>query len=142
MQLFTKLFLIVIASSIISCGDNASSEQAVKAEQSVNLISHKILNRSEMSTFKVSYDIEVPLINNKLPTAEQLGAISNHLISKERNHDKSFVLFYLPRMKMDHGAYASAHHMPTMQVKIMDYSLIDYSEYHHFIPELVKALSN
>ncbi|WP_158969718.1 hypothetical protein [Paraglaciecola sp. L3A3] len=142
MQLLTKLFLIVMTSMIISCGDNASSEQAAKAEQSINLISYKVLNRSEMSTFKVSYDIEVPLVNNKLPTEEQLGAISNHLISKEATHDKSFVLFYLPRMKIGHGAYASAHHAPTMQVKVMDFSLIDYSEYHHFIPEIVKALSN
>jgi hypothetical protein len=142
MQLFTKLILIIMASLIISCGDNASSEQATKAEQSINLISYKILNRSEMSTFKVSYDIEVPLVNNKLPTSEQLGAISNHLISKERNHDKSFVLFYLPRMKMGHGAYASAHHMPKMEIEVMDFSLIDYSEYYHFIPELIKGLSN
>jgi hypothetical protein len=131
-----------MASLIISCGDKASSEQTTKAEPNINLISYKVLNRLEISNLKISYDIEVHLINNKLPTAEQLGDISNYLISNEKNHDKSFVLFYLPRMKMGSGAYASAHHMPAMQVKIMDFSLIDYNEYHHFIPELVKALSN
>lgn len=139
---FTKLILIFLTSLIFSCKDTTSpAERSIEAKQGLDLISYKVLSRSELSTFKVSYNIEVPLVNNKLPTAKQMGDISNYLISKEPLHEKSFVIFLLPQMVVGNGAYASAHHTPEMKVEIMEQFLFGYEEYHHFIPEIVNILS-
>jgi len=97
-----------------------------------NLIPYKILNRSEMAHYKVSYDIEVPIVGNRLPNEKELGAISTYLVSKEKVHDNSFVLFYLPGMKLGAGAYATAHHQPEMKVVIMKFMLSQYPEYRQY----------
>lgn len=103
-------------------------------------IPYRILNKTALPPFKLSMDIEVPLINGKPPTIMELGALSKHLVGKERKYDRAFVLFYLPGMKVGAGAYASAHHNPIMEVKVFRYSLIEHPEYHVFIPEIIEAL--
>jgi hypothetical protein len=94
-----------------------------------DLIPHHVLNRSELGTMKVALDIEVPLVEGRLPTADELGAVSRFLVSRERKHDRSFVVFYLPGMKIGSGAYATAHHNPDMEVEILDFMLLQYPEY-------------
>ena len=97
-----------------------------------SLIPYKALKRSELGSMKLSLDVEVPLINEKLPTKKELGSLSEYLVNKEEAHDKTFVLFYLPGMELGAGAYASAHHNPDMQVKIMKFNLLRYPEYQKF----------
>ena len=97
-----------------------------------NLIPYKVINRSEMAHYKVSFDVEVPLVGNRLPNKQELGEISKHLISNERKHDRSFVLFFLPGMNLDSGAYATAHHTPEMEVNVMKYMLIQYPKYKQY----------
>lgn len=96
------------------------------------LIPHKILDKSELSTIKLSIDIEVPLVNGRLPNEKEIGALSKYLVAKERKHDRSFISFFLPGMKPGAGAYATAHHNPDMKVNIMKYMLIQYPKYQKY----------
>ena len=97
------------------------------------MISYKIADREEMRSVKLSLDVRVNLVNGRLPNKQELGVISNYLVSKERRHDRTFVLFYLPGMKIDAGAYATAHHNPKMEVQIMKYMLYSYPQYQIFL---------
>lgn len=97
------------------------------------LIPFKIWKREEYGTAKISFDVAVPLIDNRLPTKREIGKISRHLVSKERKHKKSFVLFYLPEMQVGSGAFAMAHHNPTMEVEILTSMLWNYPEYKKFV---------
>lgn len=85
----------------------------------VDLIDYTIAHREEFHEFKISFDVRVPLVNGRLPTTDELGAISKHLRSQEKKHDRMFVCFYLPGMKVDSGAFATAHHDPNLEVKIL-----------------------
>jgi hypothetical protein len=89
------------------------------------LIPYTVINRQEFQHYKVSIDVRLDLVEGRLPTEQELGAISRRLHSEEKKHDKTFVLFYLPGMKVDAGAFASAHHEPNMQVKILEHNLPD-----------------
>ena len=57
------------------------------------LIAYKILNREELGSIKLSIDVQVPLVNGKLPNENELGALSKHLVKKEKKHDRSFISF-------------------------------------------------
>jgi len=98
-------------------------------EETKNLVPYKILNKSEMGTIKVSFDVEVGVVDDRLPNENELAAISEHLIKNEQKHDRSFVVFYLPKMKIGAGGFATAHHNPKMEVKIMKYMLMQYPQY-------------
>jgi hypothetical protein len=92
-------------------------------------IPYDVINRSEVAGIKLSIDVQVPLVNGQLPTAEQIGEISEYLVSREQPHERSFVTFYLPAMTPGSGAYATAHHNPEMQVNIQDFMLMQYPQY-------------
>ena len=96
------------------------------------LIPYKILEKSELVSIKLSIDIEVSLIKDRLPNENELGALSKCLVSKEDKHERSFITFYLPRMKVGAGAYATAHHNPEMKVNILKFMLLQYPEYEKY----------
>ncbi len=95
----------------------------------LKIISYKVIKKDELRSIKLSFDIEVNLVNGRLPNKQELGELSNYLISKEKSHDRTFVVFYLPGMEVDSGGYATAHHNPKMEVEIMEFILYDYPEY-------------
>ena len=99
------------------------------------LIAHKILKREELGNIKLSIDVQVELVNSRLPNEKELGAISRHLVKTEKKHDRSFISFYLPGMKVGAGAYATAHHNPTMKVNIMKFMLYQYPQYKKFVSQ-------
>ena len=96
------------------------------------LIPYKIWKQSEFGTEKISFDVLVPVIDGRLPTEKELGAISKYIVGKEKKHKRSFVAFYLPEMEIDAGAFATAHHNPTMDVNIQLFMLYQYPEYKKF----------
>lgn len=76
-----------------------------------------ILDRTEYLRVKVSYNVGVELVNKRFPTVQELAGIAGSLWSKK--FEKTFVCFYLPRMQIDAGAFATAHYTPKPQsVKI------------------------
>lgn len=99
------------------------------------LIVHKILKREELKNIKLSIDVQVELVNGRLPNEKELGDLSRQLVKNEKKHDRSFISFYLPGMKVGAGAYATAHHNPKMEVNIMNFMLYQYPQYKKFISE-------
>ena len=98
----------------------------------VDLISHRVLNVEEAGS-KVSFDVEVDPVGDRLPNEEELAALSDNLAG-ERSETSKFVLFYLPDMKPGAGAFATANHNPNMEVNIMPFALIAYPQYKEFLP--------
>ncbi len=111
---------------MVARSKTATSEVVVDAndEQTNPLIPYRILNHNEVKPYKVSYDVQVDLVDGKLPTEEQLAAISNNLVSFSP-HERKFVGFYLPDMEIDAGYFATAHHLPKLEVKINSWSVPD-----------------
>ena len=99
----------------------------------VQLISYEIIERVEAQHYKVSFDVRVDLVDGRLPTETELGAISKHLKGQEgRDHDRTFVNFYLPNMTPGAGAFCSANHTPSMTVEIHPYFVPE--QYQHLLP--------
>jgi hypothetical protein len=123
--------LTVLAPTSISADPAAESK----------LVPHKVLNRNENTVLdKLALDIEVPLIDERLPSTKELSAIAEHLVGTPR-HAKTWVLFYLPGMEAGAGAYASAHYLPEPEgVKLVPLALLN-TNYEHLDPEL-RALRN
>ena len=94
-----------------SSGDHSASIAVQQTES--KQIPYTVINREEFLDHKVSYDIMVDVVDGRLPTEDALAAISNSLRSKEQKYERMFVCFYLPEMKVDAGAFATAHHKPT-----------------------------
>jgi hypothetical protein len=103
-----------------------------KDAHSKDLIPYKILKRQELSTIKLSLDVEVPLVQGRLPNENEIAALSNYLVSKERKHQRSFVMIYLPDMEVGAGAFATASHNPNLKVNIMKFMLFRYPQYKKF----------
>ena len=70
-------------------------------------------------TFFSERAIQVELVDGRLPNADELGAISTHLV-KASTDERKFVAFYLPGMRAGEGAFATAHHLPKLEVKILE----------------------
>lgn len=108
---------------------SASPGPSVGSRRS-KLIDFTVIKREEFLDYKVSYDVRVGLADGRLPTKEELAAVSRYLHSKEKKHERTFVSFYLPGMKVDAGAFATAHYNPTLEVKVLE----------HMIPEKYQRL--
>ncbi len=133
-SIFTRVlsfgWLAVVCISIfIDPGNDPVPADVQKPE----LIPFEILKRNEMRPFKHSLDLQVPLIGGRLPTEEELGKLSRHLVKQAQPYERTFVSFYLPGMVLDAGAFATAHHNPDMKVLIGEEALLAYPQYHHFV---------
>lgn len=103
--------------------------KTVKDKNGNTLIPFAILSREEKASIKVSFTILVDIVDGKrLPSSNELGAISQYLFSLEKPHERTFVEFLLPGMKPGAGAFATAHHNPKMEVDILPF----------FVPEKYK----
>jgi hypothetical protein len=96
-------------------------------------IPYEVIDKSELGTIKMSFDVQIPLVDNRLPNSEEIGAISKYLVNTSSWHERTFVSFYLPGMKVGSGAFATAHHNPDMEVNIMPIILMQYPEYSKFV---------
>ena len=112
------------------------TQNAPSASESTTngLIPYIVLDKSELRNIKLSIDVEVLLVGGRLPNETELGALSKHLVSQVDPHERSFITFYLPEMKVGEGAFATAHHNPDMEVNIRIFTLIQYPKYKMFVP--------
>lgn len=132
-------FLLAIAFALfvaviwqIKSANNGSEILIASANATDSLISHSIVDREELGSKKLSLTVEVPLIGDRLPTEAELGDLSKHLVGLEQSHDRTFVTFYLPDMEHGAGAFATAHHNPKLEIKILHYMLGQYRKYARF----------
>jgi hypothetical protein len=80
-------------------------------------IPYRILDDTQAGNEKKVYNLEVDLVDGRLPEKTELGAVSQGL--RSHRHKKTFVNFYLPGMEKGAGAFATAHHDPQMTVRIL-----------------------
>lgn len=115
--LFGALGLVVLIGALISLGqEEQAAQESVNsaAPEAKKLIDFKVINHKEDLPFKVSWDIRVDLVDGRLPTEEELTDLSRALQRKNEDVERTFVLFYLPGMEVGSGAFAQAHHDPTL----------------------------
>lgn len=75
---------------------------------------------------KLSIEIEVSLVGDRLPNKAELQAVSNVVLKKQPKEKMTWVEFYLPKMKSGHGAYATNHSAPKPKgVNIMEFMLLN-----------------
>ena len=112
--------ILALAALIGALFIEPNEEQQIGPSQ---LIEYRIVSREEAGNFRVSFDVLVGFQNHggalREPTKPELAAISRHLVSSEVKHERSFVTFYLPGMKVGAGAWATAHHDPSLRVEIL-----------------------
>lgn len=142
------LFFVAAISLLGACGSGGGDGGSTTTTPAVapapagkNIIPYEVISRDEAGPIKLAFDIGIDLINGRLPNEEELGDISMSLYETEqrkRKHDRTFITFYLPGMKPGSGAFATAHHDPNMDVRILPYMLMQYPQYHRFLPEKFK----
>jgi hypothetical protein len=96
------------------------------AGETKGIIAHKILNKSESGSGNLSIDVQVDLINGRIPNKTELDKLSKHLAEKERDHESISILFHLPDTGSESEAYASANHKHKKKEKIIQYILLQY----------------
>ncbi len=101
------------------------------------LIPYEIMNRKENRVLdKLTLEIEVPLVDGRLPSRQELNAIAKHLVGTPR-HARTWVFFYLPGMEVNAGAYATAHYLPEPEgLELVPFVLLN-TDYEHLDPALV-----
>ena len=133
MQRFLMTVCLLAALLVSACNTESSSPP-----ESEKLINYKVINRGEHGNIKLSYDLRVDIVDGRLPTADELEAVSRYLHRKEKRHDRTFVTFYLPGMEVGAGAFATAHHNPNLEVSVLEFMIPD--QYKHLL--LTFARSN
>ncbi|MDA8010652.1 MAG: hypothetical protein MPJ22_13800 [Pirellulales bacterium] len=124
---------LVVANKYLRNTKAEKSKRYAGYTQVAGLIPYKIWDKSSLRSEKVSFDIAVPLIDGRLPTKQELGAISRHLVKSEpRKYKRAFVGFYLPEMEQGAGSFATAHHNPKMEVQMLTALLYLYPQYKKF----------
>lgn len=101
-----------------------------------SLIPYKILKKDRLANIKLSLDVEVPVIDQRLPNEEELGDLSAYLAKASGDYERVFVVFYLPGMEVDAGGFATAHHNPELTVKMIRVMLMEYPQYYYLIPDI------
>lgn len=120
MKIMKRLFLLLSILAIIIA---IPYPVACKTKQ---IISHQILNKSESGSKKLLLNVQVDLIDGRLPNETELEELSNYLVRKEKKRDSISIYFYLPGTKLGSEAFASVNHNPEKKVKIMKYIFLKH----------------
>ncbi len=73
---------------------------------------------------KLSVEIEISLVNKRLPSKNEIKAVSNKVMESQPAARRQWVAIMLPKMKSNAGAYATDHRTPEPEgIKIMPYML-------------------
>ena len=114
--------LIILAAIFLPFGVAAESIKVSGVD-----ISYKIRdNQYSRALDKLSIDIEISLVNGRLPAKPELQAVSNQVLKKQPNAKMKWISFLLPKMKSGAGAYATDHKTPQPEgLKIMEFMLLN-----------------
>ena len=113
----------------------AKEMREVNKKLAEKLIPYKVINKDINDKLnKLTLNIEVNIVGKRLPNAKEIGDISKYLVRiEERHYTNAWVNFFLPGMKVNAGAYATAHHTPNMKAEILGYMLQNYPEYKKYM---------
>lgn len=116
--------------------NSAKEMAAINAKIAEKLIPYKIIDKTINDKLnKLTLNIEVNVVNNRLPNKKELGELSKYLVRiEDKVFSNTWVFFFLPGMKKDAGAYATGHHNPNMKVEILDYVINNnYPQYKKYM---------
>ena len=83
------------------------------------LIPYKILNQKENEWLEMlQFVIEVPLVDERLPSEQELEAIANHLLGSP-HPKRSWVFFYLPGTVPSDWEYVTPHYLPEREGSVL-----------------------
>lgn len=146
------LFFVIVCAGLLSSEDfgeeSASKSEAEEPapvaerpaptrERQPKLIPYEIIERKVVFPHTgARLEIRVDLVDGKLPTKQQLGAVSKYLVSQEtEKRGGVFVAFLLPGMKSGEGCFATAHHNPDMKVVYMWHEILTNDRYKYLAPD-------
>lgn len=114
------LFLLVMVQAIVGPPPETPTPPAVAAATEVEKqpdVTYSVISEDKIPGVKyaVNYRLDAPA--GTLPTIEQLERISANVEKAKPGFQRYFVLFYLPGMVVDEGAFATAHR-PEDSVKV------------------------
>lgn len=96
----------------------------------------KTLNKEIIKKMKYSIDFEISIDKGKFPTEEVMQKIAYNEKLKNPGYQNYFVSFYLPKMKINDGSFATAINNsgsnPNMKTEILYINLLydkNYSKY-------------
>lgn len=96
----------------------------------------KLLNKEIIKTMKYSVDFEISIDDGKFPTEEVMQKIAYKEKLKNPGYENYFVSFYLPKMKINEGSFATSINNsgsnPDMKTEILYINLLydkNYSKY-------------
>ena len=98
------------------------------------LMLHTVINKDSFMKDKLSLDVLLPAQYHRLrkerPSEEQLKKLSNHLykIHKGKRFERVFICYYLLGMSLDHGAWATGHFLPELQINIIGDFQCEFTE--------------
>jgi hypothetical protein len=97
----------------------APSMPTAPGDTHVPLIPYSIITSELQPPLKCSYYVRVDFVGNRLPTEDELAAVSRKIKSDGPRSDNVFVLFYMPGENPDDMSWATAHHTPNLRVSIV-----------------------
>lgn len=93
----------------------------------------KILNKEFIPRVKYAVDFELPINDGQLPNEKIMQEIAFNEKLKNPGYKNYFINFYLPKMKLDNGAFGISNNInnsnPEMKVKISYETLLYDSNY-------------
>ncbi len=84
------------------------------------LIEHQVINRQNVGG-EISFNVFVGLVEDRLPTKDELQALAQHLTSRDVKHDTSSVSFYLTSTSSEPFAVVSQD--PALRFELMPENL-------------------
>ncbi|MCH7702181.1 MAG: hypothetical protein IID37_10880 [Planctomycetes bacterium] len=79
-------------------------------------VSYSIIDSTTMPGIKRSLDVRL----NKKVSERTLRALALKLKSQDsRNYERTFIVYYLPDMKVGAGAWATTHFDPDLEVRVL-----------------------
>lgn len=113
------LYSIVVLLLAVGCVNFKSFGQKPEKSQTTTIpedVTYEIINENVVPDTKRSLDIRL----NRRVSEEILQLLGNKLKNSDsRNHKRMFILYYLPDMNVDAGAWAKTHYNPDLEVEIL-----------------------
>ncbi len=87
--------------------------------EATQVISHKILNVSKSGPDEILLNVEIDLIDGRLPNKHELEDLSTYLVKKEKKQDSISIHYYLPGTDQESDIIASASHDPKIKERLL-----------------------
>ena len=135
------LFVYLLHGDSESARNEKHSQERLSVTDEVRstagLIPHRILRVESTPPYVYSTDVEVTLIEGRLPTVTEMVLLSEHIVAESMNFHTKYIYYYLPGMKRSGGAFATANYQPELELKRYGLPLLVHPDYAKFVDKNV-----